>query len=496
MKRYRRHFWILGAIFIYVLFSFITKQTPLAGDDWGYAINGTNNDAFKATYEFYMGWSGRILSELWGFIVAPRRFVWDFLNPLFFSSIFISIYYLVGDRKNYIVSVLSILALILSVDDNLRMETYSWLMGATIVIPLVLSLLYFCIINYFIFGTPSRRAFVMLGGVSNVLLMYIGLTYENIALAMIVAIMVLIIYNFYNKKITLSFLFINLLISITGFTIMRLSPGSSYRLLSEHGSWEALSVMDKITNGFPKFIEFSFINNNYLIATFSIVLSILIIQKFKSMEKRTLKAFALASVFVNAMAIFIVFSFVLSGFDWIRVTDSPLSVVFWIGYIVTAIVTLFICMNENKEKAIFFLVIGGICNASMIFSPAFGSRASIYTVFYVIVTIGLIIKELQLNTWLRVLFAATFCLIILNRTSEYIDKYTKVAEIDVERMGQIEYYKHNSHLKDGWITRMPPYTIHGADIEPDDEYHLNTFKEYYGINPEMNIIFGWKESYD
>ena len=35
----------------------------------------------------------------------------------------------------------------LSVDDNLRMETYSWIMGTTYIIPLFLSLLYFVIVD-------------------------------------------------------------------------------------------------------------------------------------------------------------------------------------------------------------------------------------------------------------------------------------------------------------------------------------------------------------
>ena len=49
--------------------------------------------------------------------------------------------------KKYITAPLLIMAEMLSVDDNLRMETYSWIMGTTYIIPLFLSLLYFLLID-------------------------------------------------------------------------------------------------------------------------------------------------------------------------------------------------------------------------------------------------------------------------------------------------------------------------------------------------------------
>ena len=37
----KKNFYILASIFVLMLFAYIACKTPLAGDDWGYALNGT-----------------------------------------------------------------------------------------------------------------------------------------------------------------------------------------------------------------------------------------------------------------------------------------------------------------------------------------------------------------------------------------------------------------------------------------------------------------------
>ena len=43
---------------------------------------------------------------------------------------------------------------------------------------------------------------------------------------------------------------------------------------------------------------------------------------------------------------------------------------------------------------------------------------------------------------------------------------------------------------------MPPYSVHGGDIEEDDVYHQETFKAYYELDLNQKLIFYWKDSYD
>ena len=93
LSEFKKHFYILAAIFVAGLFFYITFKTPLAGDDWGYALNGMKGNPIEMTMSFYQTWSGRIFSELWGFVVAPNKWLWNVINPILFTLIFICLYY-------------------------------------------------------------------------------------------------------------------------------------------------------------------------------------------------------------------------------------------------------------------------------------------------------------------------------------------------------------------------------------------------------------------
>ena len=93
LANYTKYFYIIGALFIGCLFFYITYKTPLAGDDWGYALNGISGNPIELAISFYNSWSGRFFSELWGFMVAPNKWIWNIVNPLLFvlGSVFTSI---------------------------------------------------------------------------------------------------------------------------------------------------------------------------------------------------------------------------------------------------------------------------------------------------------------------------------------------------------------------------------------------------------------------
>ena len=89
LKKGKSWCWLVGALFIFILFYYITVRTPLAGDDWGYAVNGMSGNPFVKAWEFYFTWSGRYFAELWGFIVAPHKGLWNLLNPALFAGIYV-----------------------------------------------------------------------------------------------------------------------------------------------------------------------------------------------------------------------------------------------------------------------------------------------------------------------------------------------------------------------------------------------------------------------
>ena len=484
----KKNFFLLGTIFILCLFAYITSKTPLAGDDWGYALNGSLGTPIKTTIEFYNSWSGRFFSELWGMLVPCNRWIWNIVNPLLFAGIFVFIYKLGSINKKPILCCLFILAFMLSVDDNLRMETYTWIMGTTYVIPLCLSLGYFVIVERLFKNNEYNNKTRLLNYLSNVLLFVIGLMMENIAAAMIVAIVILIAYSFFNRKEAIRYLVINLIFSIGSFAIMRLSPGSANRLVNDNAKWAAMSLFEKLANGYPNFISMSFINNNYAISLFSIVLIVLMLFS----KKKNNNVIKIINIVISLLGIFNVFSFVVLKESIFNNPASIYSMVFWPIYVINAflVIVLFIEDNYKRVKALFFLIVGGSSALAMLYSPIYGSRSAIFLVYYLIVVSVILLEEVNFNKkWIELCLCLLLLTIIGDRTIEYITKYKLVGVRQQERLEVIKYYQEHPEDEEAWIPRFPIYSIHGADIEIGDTYHFETFKEYYNLPQDAGKIF-------
>ena len=67
-------------------------------------------------------------------------------------------------------------------------------------------------------------------------------------------------------------------------------------------------------------------------------------------------------------------------------------------------------------------------------------------------------------------------------------KITKQKNPTKERLEAIKYYQDHPEDEEVWIKRFPIYTVHAADIEPDDVYHLETFRDYYNLPQDFNKI--------
>lgn len=485
------------ALFIFGLFFFMTYKTPLAGDDWGYALNGMKGNVFKTAIEFYQNWSGRFFSELWGFIIAPNKWLWNILNPLIFTSIFIYIFLMTNKNyKNSLYTALLIICMILNVNSDLRMETYTWIMGTTYVIPLALSLLYLFIILKYIDDLTSMPLFLKI--INGFVCFYIGLTMENIAAIMVFGQLILLIYYFIkNKKVSIE-LIIYLLLSLISFIIMRASPGANARLLRDHAEFNALPLLDKLLINMPNFIGFSFVEHKFTILFFAI--SLMGISFYKENNK-LLKYLFIIYQFISICLLFSLnIGSVLNNELIMNLNDKNNLFIwlYWFIYIIIAFVIIIRNIKEEKDKLkiLFFIVLAGSSNLVMLVSPIFGARSSLYFVYFIITATAL---NYQLfiddAKKLMILMLIVFIGLSSLRTREYLMKYNQVSLIENERQQIINYYRDHQDELDVYIPRMPIYTIHGADIEEDDVYHFETFKAYYGLNPNANVIFYWKEKY-
>ena len=492
----RRNAFIVFAVLVLILFAYMTYQTPLAGDDWGYALNGMKGDPLSQAFLFYKTWSGRFFSELWGFIVAPNKWLWNILNPLLFASIFIYIFLLTDrNKENGLLISLLIFTMMINVSGELRMETYSWIMGSTYVVPLALSLLYFVIVfRYYDF---LKKMPLGLKIVSCLICFYIGLTMENIAAIMVFAQLLLIVYYYIENRNIPVFMIINTLMSLACFIIMRSSPGSVYRLLRDHAQFNSLPLLDKIFLNMPAFINYSFVEHKMTIGIFALGLCGLVFFKEKNRKLKWIL------IFHQFTAILLLFSTNIGSIlhnGTISALNDENSLFIWIYWIIYIAIAFWIIIRnmelEERLKTLFFITIGGSCNLVMLVSPIFGARSSLYFVYFLIVATALIYAQfIRKGNILVIAVMLAFTGLNVLRIREYYNKYRLVSQINTERESIIEYYKDHPEEKEIYIPRMPIYSIHAGDIEEGDDYHFETFKAYYGLNPDAKVIFYWKDSY-
>ena len=489
---------VIAVLFILGYFWWISRLTPLAGDDWGYALNGMNGNPFVTLIDFYFSWSGRLLSEFWGLCVAPNKELWNVLNTLLFSGIFVFAIKL-GNTKSKAGAIGLLMFLMFSVSEYLRMETYTWIMGTTYVIPLFLSLFVFCMIEDSILSHVKIKGYrLVLVSVASFL---IGVAMENIAAMMLAGYVLMEIYSYCSKRKIRTDLLIPFSCSLIGFLLIRLSPGANFRTVRDHSAWMELSLLDKIGNQLDNFFRYTFIENKYLIFILGLVCLAVLVSKGISWIRNHKAAVALiglsqiSAVFFSCANVlasrFPVFSiFVDSGLIWVRL--------WWILYVVMTFVAIAVLIENARDrlKALFMLLMAGGSNLVMLYSPIFGSRSSLYFVFFMFVLILLFYSQIDIKpVWGELFVLCVFCVLVYSRAGNWLIKYQQVHEVQLIREEEIKYYLTHPE-EDAWICRMPPYSIHGGDIEEDDTYHQETFKAYYGLNPEQKLIFYWKDSYD
>lgn len=483
----------LAMIFVFAFFYRISSLTPLAGDDWGYAVNGMQGQPFKMAFDFYFSWSGRFFSELYGFLVTPNKAFWNILNALLFTSIFYNSLK-ISRMDRSIVGMVLLLFLMFSVKDELRMETYTWLMGTTYVIPLALSLFYFNRLIYTLDnGLKLKPWYVVL---HTLILFYIGLTMENIAVVMVFANICLILYSYIIYREIPIYLYNFLFISILSFVLLRLSPGASARLIRDHQDWLNLSIFDQILINYPNFIRFTFIEHRYLVLVFSGLNILLAIKNFLKFNKNRLLniLFILVFGFSSLISVSLTISKVVDLAILSDLIDykSPINLIFWPLFILAIFANILSLENGDKERMIFLILLAGLSNGVMMASPIFGFRSSLYTVYFMMSASLILLKSLAWK-WLNWLILIPLFVLLTRATLGLNAKYELVDRVHEIRLGEITYYRDNPDVKEAWLIRYPIFSIHSGDIEQDDPYHMEVFKEYYGLNQDVLLIFYYPE---
>lgn len=486
----------LLSLLIFIFFFVISYLTPLAGDDWGYAINGIMQNPFITAFEFYQSWSGRFFSELYGFVITPYKNIWNFLNAFLFSGIFILSISL-SLRKNVWTGALLLIFLMLSVKDELRMETYTWLMGTTYVIPLFLALI-FLKLNLNQVETNQKYS-VIRSIASCFILFYIGLSMENIAIVMLISTIVFNVFVYIKEHRVIPILLVYTFISTISLILLRSSPGASARLLRDHPEWISMSIFDQIIQNYPNFIRYTFIEHRILILTLSTVFFIKIATVIIKSRKIDFKDFFLLSIFL--IASLSTFSLQLStrikSVNWSIFTNhnSLFNTFFWILFTIALFTSIILYFDKKLSLQMsFFLLIAGASNGVMMLSPIFGYRSTLYTVYLLFILTLFVFDTFQFSKFKQLGFSLLLLLLIIFESRGLLYKYQLVNRVNRLRVSEIQYYQDNPDSTEAWLIRFPIYTIHSADIEEWDEYHMEVFKKYYNLNMDMKIYFYAPES--
>jgi hypothetical protein len=495
--------YLIFAVFVVALFAYITYLTPLAGDDWGYAVGGMGGNPFVLAYKQYFNWSGRYFAELWNYAVAPNKMLWNVLNPLIFGAIYIMIYKIISPKINRILINFVILFLMLYVKDQVRMETYTWIAGTTYTIPLLFSLVYVYLCKRIIIGGDRKITYYV---IMSFLAFYIGLAMENIAAAMLIINALILLYAYVFKLPKFRLLLFPAISSIASFLLLRLSPGADYRLHNSHPEWLQFNIFEQIQINWANFIKYTFVDNKYLIFVLGIVTITFAFRRYEQYKSNN--AVATTICCISGLAIFFSmaeFLYSLSGISALRFCFDIyelnfaliLTSVVYLSFVVAIIVLLFSTLvGDECYEGFLYLVIAGVSNVAMLLSPIFGSRSSLYTIYYIILLICYLLSLIKTEKKYSFVATITLLAMLFGRARELLFKYQLVNQIHQKRLEIIEYYKDHPEAEEYWFPAMPIFTTHSGNFDEDDENHRIYFLRYYGLDESKEVKFDYTYYWD
>lgn len=502
VKNIKKYFYVYIAVGLFLFFMWVSSLTPLVGDDWGYYINGLKGP-LTMTLEFYQTWSGRVIGEFLGFVLATHHNWWSyFFNPMLFAGTFLLLYKIINPiRKKRLVASL-ILVLMFTVSHGIRMETFTFVVGSiNYRFSAMMALLQLYLIGrYFKISNPTFKWYELL--LSLVSGFIVGLIMENIAGGLILANLLLIGYRFIvAKKIDFT-LVLNAIITTIAFLIMRLSPGSRARVL-EDTEWMSKNLIEKIVTKFPEFIHYTFTENKVVISVLIVVLIALIIQKrrqFKVKITPILLALTLSSSFYVLNAPLLVTLNESNGISFWKFTsiayyfsnmNSWILIGYWtfIALLIFGIMIYLLWDTSTIWLMSFYYLLAMAVMGAMLLSPIIGARCAIFTVYFLIIVIGYLIGELSLPSLFQKIMTIILAILTLLIFRWYGHIYSEVYYTHQEQERRIEAYKQNP-TEELWLPAYPTHSIHsGEAVTP---YHQEVFKKFYGLDESVSIHYIWQ----
>ncbi len=477
MKKWAKY---IGVFFFFLMIFFLS---PISGDDWGNYLVGREGirHSLGVALGMYFDWEGRIVSRIFINILTYHKWLWNIVNAFFVVVFIFGARKLILSEKKYVFP--AIVLLILGMNPYMFSQVMVWLAGNItyfFIVPVILLYIYYLVNN-----DEYNKWFVVIFSLLNI---FGTMFVENMALVFIFGNILILIYKYIKNKKIDKRIILYLLFAILGTTMMLLSPGTRFRSSIENVEFNQLSFFGKIVRNIPNFVYYTFIINTYLLGLMSCS-NYLMIKKHT--KNRWLKYGLIIYMLVGSIATMIIYllsKLGCSNLDFIINSNNILVILYWLSYLV--VMSVFIYLEDKHDlKIILLFLIGLVSNGVMLISPTWGFRTAFFTYVMLgicsIIIIGKYINDKKIFTIVSrelLVIALVFYLVFyinINRCQIVLEK--SIAE-------QIK-----GNRETIYIDAFPAYA--NCDINPGNEYHLEKFKLYYGIDKdtEISLVRGrWK----
>ena len=471
-------------ILIYILFLIIAILTPISGDDWG-NYNKFNSiiDLINYSKGFYYSWEGRVVSRFLIGLLTYNKWLWNILLPTLMVALVYFINRFSNSEKKKNIFLLSILTIFI-INYVMFAQTYTWIAGSiTYLYPSVL------IFGYFVFLFTNKKRINFFVAIILLIINIIGTMFvENIGFALVFGnILYLIYYYIYNKKISKLSIFFTI-ISAIGLYIMLKSPGSAIRMTYD-SNFNNLSFFNKILYNKYNFFEYLYNRNIFMVILMCIPIIKILFKKIKNQPLMLITTF----VFLLIPMLTLIFNFKLFipvdfKFELPELKNNFLIIMYWFIFTILYIISI-ICCNIDKNgkiKCLFLFLISLISLLCLIVTPGYGDRVSFFTIL-LINTVSLKLIS-SLNLLEKNKYIIFFRIIVILGILYYFVCFVFIGIFNYKR--EI-YIKKCIQSKDKQIVLKsnPIYLIWNNN--PSNEYHLDTFKQYYHIPNDVEVSVAW-----
>ncbi len=466
-------------IIISIIFLFIFFLTPINGDDWGNYLVGKKGISADINHaiQMYYSWEGRFISRILISFLTYHKWLWNITNTLILVLFINCCYKFIKNKTNRIYYLIPMF-LLLSVDNIFYTQCYLWVAGnITYIFPSVLSILTF----YYLYKSVDKKLTLPLGILLIIISIIIPMFVENIGCAYVAGIfLMLCFYYLENKKIKIP-LVLMLLSSSISLLIMLKSPGSEIR--SEETIWfSQMSIFSKVFYNLPSFIEYTFNKNAIITLSILILIDKMLISKFKNLPYK-----------IPLIVLFDIIPIITILNNIINILPLNISlklpnltnwyyIFYYLIFTIAWFYTIIYFIEDKKERnfLIILLLVAFISSFVMTLTPVWGSRViALYILINILIITTISSNILTFNKPLNKIFLIIVIITIL--TSILYGIINKI--FDIRRKNTIDNQIDNA------IIYIPANYLNTLwNYNPCDDYHIQTFKEYYDIsNKEIKI---------